>query len=182
MIAHLPGPMLSLTRRVRDMELRWDAGAYLDFAMIQALVFSPDNPFPRPPPFYTSLQADGYIDAIGLSGLTRLRASVGPWHADLELSAHALRQTVGHDRDPDGVEATSSSSLTLASTTTNPVVTAYGIVESRAFWRAQIGYQPGRWGAAIVGDGAYRRSSWEDGHRKRDVFERSVGVQLTLAY
>jgi len=171
MICHLLGPQLSLVTRGERLELRLDAAAYSDFGLVQAMVFSPGNPFPRPPPFYTALQSDGYIDAFGVTGMTRLRARSGPVRADLEVMAHGLWQTVGHDREEQ-----------LALMNADPAVTAFGIAELRAAWRAQLGYEPGGWGAALVVDGAQRKSTWARGGRERSISEHAIGALVTLTY
>ena len=179
-IAHLLGPQLQLSRRTPRYEVRWDLAAYADFGLIQALVFSPNNPFPRPPPYYSSLQTDGYIDAVGGSVTTRLRLRTGAWRLDLEAWGHALRQVVNHDRDPDVLEG---STLTAAPATTTEPVTTYGVDEQRAFWKAQLSFQPGRpgtLGAALIVEGAERRSSWKDD--VRIVTDLSLGAVLQLSY
>jgi hypothetical protein len=177
-IGHLFGPQLQLSRRRAGYEVRWDTAIYGDFALVQALVFSP-NPFPRPPPYYSSLQAHGYIDAFGVTATSRLRANIGAWHAELELDAHALHQVVNHDRD-SASGGTGSSSITNATGEINPAVTATGVDEQRGFARAQLTYQPGLWGIALVGEGAERRSTWQT--QTRVISELSLGAMLQLSY
>lgn len=176
-IAHLIGPQIQLSRRRAGYEVRWDAAAYADFALVEALVFSPDPPFPKPPPYFTALQSDGYIDAIGVTAATRLRVLAGPWRAELELDAHLLRQVVNHDRDPDGNGSSSEGAIPAA---VNPAVTAVGIDEQRAMWRLQFGYQPGEWGLALITEGAKRRSSWKE--QTREISDVSIGAMIQLAY
>jgi len=170
-IAHLLGPQLSLITRGNGLELRLDAAAYADFGLAQAMVFSPNNPFPRPPPYYTSLQSDGYIDAFGVTGTTRLRARKGSVRAELEVMAHGLWQTVGHDREEQ-----------VAAMLAEPASTAYGLVELRALWRGQLGYDPGGWGAALVVDGAQRKSTWARGGLERSISDYAIGALLTRTY
>jgi len=172
-IAHLTGIQLQLSRRRPEYELRWDIAGYLDFALVQALVFDHRDAFPRPPPYYSSLQSDGYIDAVGTSLATRLRFDSGPWHLDLEIDGNVMHQVAYHDRDPDGT----GSNVVLPPGT---VVTATGIDEQRALWRAQVMYRPSRWGFAVTADGAERRSTWQD--EKRELTEVSLGLSALLAY
>jgi len=178
-IAHLVGPQLSLARRTPRYAVRWDAALYLDVGLAQALVFRDHNPFPRPPPYYTAVQADGYIDAFGATGTTRVRASAGRWHVDAELVAHLLRQIDGLDRDPEGVVR---GSATKPAATVEPALTAFGIVERRLFLRGRLGYQVGTWGIAAVADGAFRQSRWAAGGLARDVEDCSLGLVFELAY
>ena len=178
-IGHLFGPQLALTRRRAGYELHWDTAIYGDFALIQALVFNLDRPFPKPPPYYSSLQSDGYLDAFGVTATSRLRARIGPWHAEIELDAHALHQVVNHDRDPTGT-GTNSSTITNPSSEISPAVTAVGVDEQRGFARAQLTYQPGQVGIALVGEGAERRSTWRND--ARTLTDISVGAMLQLAY
>lgn len=172
-IAHLTGIQLQLSRRRPEYELRWEIAGYLDFALVQALVFDRNNPFPRPPPYYSSLQSDGYIDAVGTSLATRLRFESGPWHLDLEIDGNVMHQVAYHDRDPDGT----GSNVELPPGT---VVTATGIDEQRGLWRGQITYRPCRWGFAVMAEGAERRSTWQD--RERRISEVSLGLSALLAY
>ncbi len=172
-IGHLVGIQLQLSRRRPEYELRWEIAGYLDFALVQSLVFNRQRPFPRPPPYYSSLQSDGYIDAFGTSLATRLRFDSGPWHLDLEIDGNVMHQVAYHDRDPDGT----GSNVVLPPGT---LVTATGIDEQRGLWRAQVTYRPGRWGFAVAAEGAERRSSWRD--ETRQTSEISLGLSALLAY
>lgn len=176
-IGHLLGAQLQLSRRRAGYELRWDAAAYVDFGLAQALVFARQARFPEPPPYYSALQAEGYIDAFGASATTRLRTARGPWHVDLELDGHALRQISSFDRR----EGTSSGSLTTGLSTAGvQLPSATGVDEQRAYARLELAYQPDEWGAAVVGEGGLRRSSWRD--EVRYVDDLSIGAMFQLTY
>ncbi len=172
-IAHLVGPQIQLSHRRPTFEIRWDIAGYVDFALVQALVFGRNNPLPRPPPYFSSIQSDGYIDAVGTSVSTRLRVDSGPWHLDLEIDAHAMHQVAYHDRDAEGKGSENPPTPTMP-------VTANGTDEQRVFWRGQMAYRPCRWGFAVTAEGAERRSTWQD--QRREVTEISLGALAQLAY
>lgn len=173
-IAHLIGPQIQISHRRPTYEIRWDIAGYLDFALVQALVFNRGMlRFPRPPPYFSSLQSDGYIDAVGTSITTRLRIDSGPWHLDLEVDGHVMHQVAYHDRDPDGEGSQEP-------IPPGQLVTANGVDEQRGFWRAQVQYRPCRWGFSVIAEGAQRRSTWQDS--KREVSEFSLGALAVLAY
>jgi len=167
-ILHLAGPQLQLTVRRPDAALWIDVAGYGDVAFVNALVFGTENPFPRPPPYFTSLQADLYYYAVGFSASARLRGAAGPWRLDLELGAHQFWQIESH---------------TIHNTELEPPAepfTATGLSDTRLFSRIKLGYRPGRWGVAVTSDGAYRRGDWESQDRTLD--DVSVGVLLELDY
>jgi hypothetical protein len=172
-IAHLMGPRVQLSRHGSRTMVLWDTAAYADFALAEALVFGPVSPFPRPPPYYSSLQSEGYIGAYGLTGTMRLRANVDAVHAELETDFHFLHQIHHHDRVSD---ASDTSARALAP----GVTTVSGIEELCVYWRAELGFQPGTWGASVMIDGAQRTSTWQD--LRRTSTELSFGAALTLLY
>ncbi len=169
-IAHLAGPQLQLSSRRGDTALRLDLAAYGDFALVDALVFEPTRPFPAPPPYYTSLQSDGYYNATGITGSARLRASRPPWRLDVELEGHQFWQIGWH---------TTHNEESLASRTIGEM-TATGISDFRAFGHLELGYRPTRWGVAATLDGAHRASAWQDA--ERHLSELSVGAMIELDY
>ena len=167
-IAHLAGPQLQLSKRTARGTLLWDAALYGDFAMTQALVFGPASPFPLPPPRITALQTSGYYHALGGSAMTRLRAAAGAWRVDLELEAHRLWQIDLADRN----DAADASGL-------GEPLTANGTRDGRVFGRAQLTYQPDRWGISATADGAYRHGAW--GGRARTLSDLTLGLAMSLA-
>ena len=166
-IAHLLGPQVQLSRRTPSYQVRWDASAYADFALVTAHVFGPDPPFPRPPPFLSALQAEGYYDASGVSAFTRLRIDRGPWKLDAELDGHRWWQITGADR-------------VVVARSIDPTIAAppSGVSDWRLFWRSALTYQPGMWGISATADGAYRRGIW--GGRSRDSGELAIGGAFVL--
>jgi Domain of unknown function (DUF3943) len=170
--AHLVGPQLQFARG----PLRWDAAAYVDFAMIEAHVFQPVSNMPWPPPPYSTVQAAGYYDGYGATISTRLRADLGAWRGDLEVFAHAVRQIDCCDRT-DG-EATATAAASRLAATLPPV--PHGIADERAYWRAALGFWPSRWGIAIELAGAYRRGAWRD--LERETVEERAGLELRFDY
>jgi hypothetical protein len=166
-VAHLLGPQLQLSRRTPSYEVRWDASAYADFALVTAHVFGPVPPFPRPPPFLSALQAEGYYDAAGASAFTRLRVDTGPWRLDVELDGHRWWQISGADR-------------VVLARSTNPTIAAppRGVADWRLFWRGAVTYRLGQWGISATADGAYRRGTWLE--RSRESGEVALGGALVL--
>ncbi len=170
-IAHLLGPQLQLSRRRGDLALRWDTSAYVDFGLVDAHVFAP-GALPRPPPFFSTLQAQGYYSGGGASLETRLRADRGIWHAELELTAHQLYSLDFADRVP-----TPELSRT-AETATPPLPPApHGVSDLRAYGHAQLGLGDGRFGLAATLDAAYRLGRWRD--RSHATSDWSVGLVAT---
>ena len=150
-IFHLLGPQLQLARRTPGLALRWDVAMYGDFALIDAHVFSPTPPFPRPPPYVSTIQANGYYDGAGVSVASRLRFETTSWSLDAEVDGHRIWQLDFGDRVQD-VEARSTTGL----------ANAHGVSDVRLYWRAQLGYRVGRFGIAGTVEGSHLRSSWED--------------------
>jgi len=164
--AHLLGPQLQLSHRSLDFATRWDLGAYGDFAMIQAHVFGPVSPLPRPPPLYSTVQADGYYDGAGGSVITRLRADVGPWHLDGEFSLHRVWQLDGADR------------FTSTARTDGLPVAPHGITDWRIYGYGSFGYQISPWGIEVFVEGAARHGSWEA--LQRTTSDLTLGLAATL--
>jgi hypothetical protein len=166
-IAHLIGPQLQLSHRDGTTELRWDVAAYADFGMIDAYVFGGGaSPLPRPPPYLTTLQAQGYYDGGGGTLETRLRIDHGPWHADLELSGHRLWSLDFADRDGDDSSDVSRVAMTAAAASSSSSgsaipATPHGVSDLRVYGHAQLGVRSGSWGVAATVDATYRDGAWQ---------------------
>ena len=156
-IAHLFGPQLQLSRRTGATELRWDLAAYADFGLIDAYVFGPVSPLPRPPPYLSTLQADGYYDGAGTSVQSRVRTSAGAWHAELEVTGHQLWSLDFADRE----QQTSPVSRSVSSGVVIPA-TPHGTSDLRIYGHAELGVRGGPWGITATADAAYRRGTWRD--------------------
>ncbi|HEX2686665.1 MAG TPA: DUF3943 domain-containing protein [Kofleriaceae bacterium] len=157
-IAHLLGPQLQLSKRGGETELRWDLAAYADFGLIDAHVFGPKSPLPPPPPYLSTLQAQGYYDAGGVSIESRVHANHGAWHADLELTGHRLWSLDFADR----VQPTADISRAAATATPAIPATPHGVSDLRAYGHAEIGVRSGPWGVAATADVVLRHGSWRD--------------------
>jgi len=169
-VAHLLGPQIELAHRGPGYVVRWEGGAYGDFALVQAHVFGPDPPFPPAPPYRSTLQANGYYDGFGASALTRLRADTRYLGLDIEVTMHEWWQIGGADRD--SVEARVESEGIPA--------TPQDSTDERVFWRAAlVGHPSGRWSVAGTLEGAYRRGTWRDLDRR--TAEHTVGLLLQVA-
>jgi hypothetical protein len=169
-IAHLLGLHAQLARRTADYAVRWDAGLYADFSLVQAHVFGPVPPFPPAPPYLTTLQANGYYDAGGGSLLTRLRVDAGRWSADAEVTSHAAWQIGGVDR------------TTVEARTTSPIPsTPQDTFDGRVFWHTSLIYRPApRWGIAATAEGGYRDGRWHELERASSDVAAGLAVQLDL--
>lgn len=165
-IMQLVGPQLQVSRRRPGYAVRWDAAAYADYAMIDAHVFVGGNPFPRPPPNISVLQAHGYYNALGGSGTTRLRLDTHAWRFDAEIEGHKLWQIDAGDR-VDADEHPEANRFT-----------AHDVSDARVYWRAEVAYQPGRLGFAAAAEGSLRRGAWKE--LSRSSSELSVGVSARL--
>jgi hypothetical protein len=170
-IAHLLGPQVQLSRRRGDLALRWDTAAYVDFGLVDAHVFAPGD-LPRPPPFLSTLQAQGYYSGGGASLETRLRADRGPWHAELELTAHQLYSLDFADR-----VQTPELSRTAETATPLPPPAPHGVSDLRAYGHAQLGLGGDRFGLAATFDAAYRHGRWRD--RSHTTADWTVGLVAT---
>jgi hypothetical protein len=167
-IAHILGPQLQLSRRRPSYAVRWDAAVYGDFAMIDAFVFAPENPFPRPPPYISKLQVNGYYDAAGVTGTTRLRIDTPAWMFDAEVEGH-------HEWQIDAAQRVQPSESAMANTWT-----AHDVSDTRVYWRARLAWQPRRIGIAVATDGAYRRGDWRTRSRSATELGFSLLAQLDL--
>ncbi|MBS1122673.1 MAG: hypothetical protein H6Q90_4901 [Deltaproteobacteria bacterium] len=169
-IAHLLGMHLQLARRTPSYAVRCEVGMYADFALVQAHVFGPVPPFPRPPPYHSALQANGYYDGGGLSVLTRLRADAGAWSLDAELASHASWQINGKDRDP------------VAQRTESTIpITPQNAFDGRVFWHAGLLYRAGaQWGITAFAEGGYRRGMWHELDRRSSDVAAGLALQLDL--
>ncbi len=177
-IAHLLGPQLQLSRRDGDRELRWDLAGYVDFGLIDAHVFGPVSPLPAPPPYLSTLQAEGYYDGAGASIESRLRADQGPWHAELELSGHRLWSLDFADRVQQ-TAGLSRAAATAPAASVEPIpATPHGVSDLRVYGHAQLGVRAGRWGVAATADAAYRSGRWRD--LERTTADWTVGVLATV--
>lgn len=169
-IFHLAGAQLQLAIRRRDRALWIDLASYGDFALVDPLAFSSPGDLPRPPPYFTSMQADGYYYAAGFSVLGRVRAATGPWHLDVELATHQFWQIDGHTLH----------NAALADGRPRSALSVTGLDDLRVFGRAKLGYRPSRWGIAVTSDAAYRQGHWrEHSHSTRDT---AVGLILDVDY
>jgi hypothetical protein len=178
-IAHLLGPQLQLSRRRGGTELRWDTAAYADFGLVDAHVFAPGS-LPRPPPFLSTLQAQGYYSGGGASLETRVRTDRGPWHAEVELAAHQLWSLDFADRVQ--TPELSRSAETAAETAMADVpATPHGVSDLRAYGHAQLGMRGDLSGVAMgiatTFDAAYRRGRWRD--REVSTADWTVGLLVT---
>jgi hypothetical protein len=168
-IFHLAGPQLQLTFRRPSRALWIDFASYGDFALVDPIALGPVNEFPRPPPYFTSVQADGYYYGAGFSASLRVRAATGPWHLDTELAAHQFWQIDGHTLHNAELADGPTSELT-----------ATGMEDLRVFGRVKVGYRPSRWGLAATADAAYRRG--ESRARTRTLEDIAIGLVLELDY
>lgn len=172
-IGHLLGPQLQLSRRDGQVELRWDLAAYGDFGMIDAHVFGPVSPLPRPPPYLSTLQVEGYYSAAGASIEARLRAERGAWHADLELTGHRLWSLDFADRAKQIPDVSRTRTTATAAIPAAP----HGVSDLRVYGHVELGVRAGTWGIAAAADAAYRRGSWRD--LERTTGDWMVGVLAT---
>jgi len=159
-IAHVLGPQLQLSHRSPGLGVRWDLAGYGDFAMIDAHVFGGSPPFPDPPPYISSLQAEGYYYGLGGSATTRLRLDTPRWSLDAEVEAHRIWQINERDR----VEVDTSG---------RQPVTAHGVEDWRLYGRVELGIRLGTWVLAATAEGADRRGSWRGS--TRTTSELAVG-------
>ncbi|HEY4240942.1 MAG TPA: DUF3943 domain-containing protein [Kofleriaceae bacterium] len=175
-IGHLFGPQAQLSWRKSGYAIRWDAAAYVDFAMVQAHVFGPVSPLPAPPPLLSTLQAEGYYDAGALSAMSRLRLDAGPWHADAEVWAHQFWSLDFADR------AEVNEQVQVRTTTGTVAIPAepHGTQDERVFAHVDLGYRDRIWGVEGVFDAAYRRGQWES--LSRDDWDYSLGVNATANF
>jgi hypothetical protein len=162
-IAHLAGPQFQWSRRRPAFALRFDAAAYGDFGFVDAHVFGSANPFPRPPPYVTALQSEGYYHAVGVSGVARVRVDLPAWSFDAEIDGHKLWQI-------DGIQRVGSDELLR----TRVPVTAHDVTDTRVYWRTQLGYRHGSLGIAATTDGSVRRGEWMTS--RRSTSELAFGV------
>jgi Domain of unknown function (DUF3943) len=158
-IAHLFGPQLQLSRRDGETELRWDLAGYGDFGLVDAHVFGPVSPLPAPPPYRSTLQAQGYYNAAGASVQSRVRADRGAWHVDLEVTGHQLWSLDFADR----VQQTAP--VSRATVATVIPVTPHGTSDLRIYGHAELGVRWGLWGIAATAEAAYRQGRWRDFER-----------------
>jgi hypothetical protein len=167
---HIAGPQVQLTLRRPDRAVWIDLAMYGDFALVDPIAFGPENTLPRPPPYFSSMQSDGYYYAAGFSTVARVRAARGPWNLDVELAAHRFWQIDEHTlHNAELADGRPISDLTI----TNQE-------DWRFFGRAKLGYRPSRWGIAATLDGAYRRGTWRE--HARDANDLAAGLVLELDY
>jgi hypothetical protein len=180
-IAHLLGPQLQLSKRDGETELRWDLAAYGDFALIDAHVFKPVSPLPRPPPYFSTLQAEGYYDAAGASIESRLRADRGMWHADLELTGHRLWSLDFADRVQQIADISRTAATPETATATQAIPPApHGVSDLRIYGHAELGARAGLWGIAATADAAYRSGRWRN--LERTTSDWALGVAATANF
>jgi hypothetical protein len=175
-IAELFGPQLQLSKRNHQTELRWDLAAYADFGMIEAHVFRPVSPLPRPPPYLSTLQVQGYYDAGGVTVESRMRVAHGMWHVDLELAGHELWSLDFADR----VQQTADLSRIAALTRQGIPPTPHGVSDLRIYGHAELGARQGPWGVAATADAAYRSGRWQD--LERTTHDWTLGVLATANF
>ncbi|MDB4962840.1 MAG: hypothetical protein JWP01_2839 [Myxococcales bacterium] len=166
-LAHLAGLQLQLSRRTPALAMRWDVAAYGDFAMIDAHRYRDGNPFRKPPPYLSKLQTQGYYDGLGVTGTTRLRVDTRLWSFDAELSAHQVWQ----------IDAGERIAVSLRSA---PDLGAHGVSDFRLYWRAQLGFRPGRLGASVIAEGSDLRGTWEGS--RRESTSTAIGIALQASY
>lgn len=169
--AHIVGLQTRFTHRA-ELTVRWDVEAYGDFALAQAYVFGPSIPFPRPPPYRSALQSDGYYDAFGGTAASRLRLDVGAWRFDGEVSVHRWWQVAGADRDPTAARVAPSSTVIPATPT--------GTSDWRAYARLAIDRRFQAWSVGGEVNGAYRRGMWQD--LVRSGSDESIGLRITVPF
>lgn len=146
-IFHLAGPQLQLAVRRPDHAVWIDLASYGDFALVDPLAVGSRAGLAPPPPYFSSIQSDGYYYAAGFSVFGRVRAATGAWQLDAEIEGHQLWQIDGHSiHNEDLADGRPISELTIT-----------GLDDLRLFGRAKLGYRPSRWGIALTFDGAYRR-------------------------
>jgi uncharacterized protein DUF3943 len=175
-IGHLAGPQIQLSLRRPGLAVRFDAAAYVDFALIQAHVFGLQNPFlPAAQGLFSTLQAEGYYDAWGGSGTARLRVDSGSWSFDLEAQRHQLYQINGRDRV--GQNELVEQGYSAADVARR---VPHGTSDARTYWRAVVDYHLERsaWGVALTLDGATREGAYQTLHRETSDF--SVGLAVTV--
>lgn len=161
-ITHIAGPQIQLSHRAPELTLRFDAAAYAGFALVDAHVFDETRPFPRPPPYVSSVQAGGYYPGIALSATIRLRMQLRGWNSDAELDAHRTWQIDVADR------------VKREELSSSEPVTANDLSDRRLYWRASLGYASGRAGVAVTAEGSHRRGSWQA--LERSTSERAFGL------
>jgi Domain of unknown function (DUF3943) len=159
-LAHLLGPQLQLSRR-GGLDLRWDVAGYVDVGMIDAHVFGPTS-LPEPPPFLSTLQAQGYYNAAGVSFESRLRAERGAWQLDVELTAHQLWSLDFADRVQPVADRSRIAPERLSSGSEPLPAAPHGVSDLRVYGHAQLGVRGTRWGLAATADAALRRGDWQD--------------------
>jgi hypothetical protein len=163
---HLLGPQLQITRRHAERAIWIDVAAYGNFALVDPVATLGD--YPEPPPYFSSIQGDGYYYGVGFSAMARLRAAYGPWAFDIELAAHQAWQ----------IESHIVHNVELADGYDD--VTAFDLSDTRVFGRAKAGFRHGTWGIAATADGAYRRGKWQ--RHDDDLGDVACGLVLELDY
>jgi hypothetical protein len=156
--AHLVGPQFQLSRRTRELAVRLDLAGYADFALVDAHAFEA-NPFPRPPPYLNKLQALGYYDAAGISGIARFRIDSLSWSFDTELDSHRVWQIDAPDREKGG---------------------PHGASDTRVFLRSQLSYRFYQFGVGATAEGNLRDGTFNN--VKRTTYEHAYGLIGQLAW
>lgn len=175
-IAHVLGPQLQVSQRSGETELRWDLAAYADFGLIDAHVFGPESPLPRPPPYLSTLQVQGYYNAAGASLASHVRVDHEVWHVDVELTGHRLWSLDFADR----VQPTADVSRTAETATQAIPAAPHGVSDLRIYGHAELGARTGPWGIAATADAAYRSGSWQA--LGRTTSDWALGVLATANF
>jgi hypothetical protein len=94
---------------------------------------------PRPPPYLSTLQSQGYYHAAGASIEARVRAHHGAWHVDLELGGHHLWSLDFADR----VQGPAGVSRTTGTVPRAIPSTPHGMSDLRIYGHAELGARSG---------------------------------------
>jgi hypothetical protein len=159
---HLIGPDLSYDLYLGPATLRWQTRAYVDLAMIDALVFGPVLPFTPSYPPTSALRSKGYYFGYGTTVESQLRVELPRWSAALALRGHQYWSIDGLDR-------------TELSGFDDP----HDVQDQRAYAHLELDVPFGRsgWGLALTGDLGVRHGAWSD--QDRLVVEKGFGASIT---
>ena len=162
---HLIGPQADLHLRTANLDVRWQAAAYGDLAMVHAFAMGTMPPIDPVEPYESPLtRPDGYYFGLGVTGWTRLLLEYRNWHADLEAHGHQVWSLDKKDAGRGEPEPPRDLS------------------DTRLYGQLELGYAvlPGRLSVDGVVDIVGRRGRGLD--IERSATEERYGVVLTLRH
>jgi hypothetical protein len=100
---HFPGPTVSVTTYAGRLRTRFDAGAALNFSMVNSLPFNLYSATHDTWGVKTTLQNWGYYYALGTTLTARAEAEIGAWRAAAGVDYRRFSSIQGLDRYQDHV-------------------------------------------------------------------------------